>query len=122
MANEKNLLDPLDQPDNPGFAPGLPQNLCRLDSGRDGNQPARLRLLPWRFRPDPSRLNRLRRARHGSRPQLRDGCVDDGDLASLIFEFGGPESGAFGNTDLNDDGIVDDSDLAEVIFNFGAGC
>jgi hypothetical protein len=51
-----------------------------------------------------------------------NGCVDDADLAAIVFEFGGSESGAFGNTDLNDDGIVDDADLAEVIFNFGNGC
>jgi hypothetical protein len=51
-----------------------------------------------------------------------DGCVDDADLAAIVFEFGGPESGSFGNTDQNDDGIVDDADLSEVIFNFGNGC
>jgi hypothetical protein len=50
------------------------------------------------------------------------GCVDDADLAGAVFEFGGPESGQFGHTDLNCDGIVDDFDLAIIIFNFGTGC
>jgi hypothetical protein len=51
-----------------------------------------------------------------------DGCVDDLDLSSVIFDFGSAESGANGHTDLNCDGVVDDNDLALVIFNFGSGC
>jgi hypothetical protein len=49
-----------------------------------------------------------------------DGCVDDADLAAVIFNFGA--TGENLPEDFNNDGIVDDSDLAEVIFNFGSGC
>ena len=48
-----------------------------------------------------------------------DGCVDDADLLSVLFEFG---STAITPADVNSDGIVDDADLLEVLFNFGTGC
>ncbi len=47
-----------------------------------------------------------------------DGCVDDADLLSVLFAFGGEG----GNEDVNGDGIVDDADLLIVLFNFGSGC
>lgn len=48
----------------------------------------------------------------------RDGCVDDADLLTVLFNFGGTDPTA----DLNCDGIVDDADLLIVLFNFGSGC
>jgi len=48
-----------------------------------------------------------------------DGCVDDADLLTVLFEFG---STAITPADVNSDGIVDDADLLEVLFNFGTGC
>lgn len=47
-----------------------------------------------------------------------DGCVDDADLLSVLFAFGGTG----GAEDTNCDGVVDDADLLTVLFNFGAGC
>ncbi len=47
-----------------------------------------------------------------------DGCVDDADLLTVLFDFGGANSQA----DVNSDGIVDDADLLEVLFSFGQGC
>ena len=47
-----------------------------------------------------------------------DGCVDDRDLLSVLFEFGG----LGGAADVNSDGIVDDADLLNVLFDFGSGC
>ena len=47
-----------------------------------------------------------------------DGCVDDADLLSVLFAFGGSNAEA----DVNSDGVVDDADLLIVLFNFGAGC
>lgn len=44
-----------------------------------------------------------------------DGCVDDGDLLSVLFAFGTDH----GLSDLSENGIVDDADLLEVLFNFG---
>ncbi|MFN7162528.1 MAG: hypothetical protein ACK4NB_05655, partial [Fimbriimonadales bacterium] len=48
-----------------------------------------------------------------------DGCVDDADLLSVLFEFG---STAINPADVNGDGVVDDADLLIVLFNFGTGC
>ncbi|BCW96600.1 MAG: dockerin type I domain-containing protein [Fimbriimonadales bacterium] len=48
-----------------------------------------------------------------------DGCVDDADLLTVLFEFG---STAITPADVNSDGTVDDADLLEVLFNFGNGC
>ncbi|CUU04802.1 hypothetical protein GBSOP10_103646 [Armatimonadetes bacterium GBS] len=48
-----------------------------------------------------------------------DGCVDDADLLTVLFNFG--ETGR-SNADLNFDGVVDDADLLTVLFNFGNGC
>ncbi|MFN4032681.1 MAG: dockerin type I domain-containing protein [Fimbriimonadales bacterium] len=48
-----------------------------------------------------------------------DGCVDDADLLSVLFEFG---STAITPADVNGDGVVDDADLLMVLFNFGQGC
>ncbi|GBC94064.1 hypothetical protein HRbin15_02571 [bacterium HR15] len=47
-----------------------------------------------------------------------DGCVDDIDLLTVLFSYGGntPEA------DVNGDGIVNDADLLEVLSNFAAGC
>lgn len=47
-----------------------------------------------------------------------DGCVDDTDLLTVLFNFGNSD----GTGDVNNDGIVDDSDLLVVLFNFGIGC
>jgi len=47
-----------------------------------------------------------------------NGCVDDADLLSVLFAFGG--SGGPEDTDC--DGVVDDADLLNVLFNFGSGC
>lgn len=46
------------------------------------------------------------------------GCVDESDLVSVLFAFGGNSSEA----DVNNDGVVDDSDLLSVLFSFGQGC
>lgn len=48
-----------------------------------------------------------------------DGCVDDGDLLSVLFDFG--QEGAR-PSDVNGDNRVDDSDLLTVLFHFGQGC
>ncbi len=48
-----------------------------------------------------------------------DGCVDDADLLSVLFEFG---STAITPADVNNDRVVDDADLLTVLFNFGQGC
>ncbi|MCS6919306.1 MAG: hypothetical protein NZM28_06010 [Fimbriimonadales bacterium] len=48
-----------------------------------------------------------------------DGCVDDADLLSVLFEFG---STAITPADVNNDRTVDDADLLLVLFNFGSGC
>jgi hypothetical protein len=50
----------------------------------------------------------------------RDGCVDDLDLAAVIFAFG--QTGTGLPEDLNGNGTVDDADLALVVFHFGTGC
>ncbi|BCW95351.1 MAG: hypothetical protein WHS44_00580 [Fimbriimonadales bacterium] len=47
-----------------------------------------------------------------------DGCVDDADLLSVLFNFGAAEPGI--REDVNCDGIVDDADLLTVLFNFGS--
>ncbi|MFN7016618.1 MAG: PQQ-binding-like beta-propeller repeat protein [Fimbriimonadales bacterium] len=47
-----------------------------------------------------------------------DGCVDDADLLTVLFNFGTSDPQA----DLNGDGSVDEADLLEVVFNFGTGC
>jgi hypothetical protein len=48
-----------------------------------------------------------------------DGCVDDADLLSVLFNFGAT---GLNPADLNCDGTVDDADLLTVLFNFGSGC
>jgi len=48
-----------------------------------------------------------------------DGCVDDADLLTVLFNFGATGQNA---ADVNRDGTVDDADLLEVLFNFGQGC
>jgi hypothetical protein len=47
-----------------------------------------------------------------------DGCVDDADLLTVLFAFGGSDV----NADINEDGVVDDADLLIVLFEFGSGC
>jgi len=47
-----------------------------------------------------------------------DGCVDDADLLTVLFAFGGSDMDA----DVNEDGVVDDADLLTVLFAFGSGC
>jgi hypothetical protein len=49
-----------------------------------------------------------------------NGCVDDADLLSVLFNFGSFGIGIPG--DVNNDFIVDDRDLLIVLFNFGCGC
>jgi hypothetical protein len=49
-----------------------------------------------------------------------DGCVDDADLLSVLFNFGG--TGEEQPSDVNRDCVVDDADLLSVLFNFGSGC
>ncbi|MFN4033422.1 MAG: hypothetical protein ACK4ME_07340 [Fimbriimonadales bacterium] len=49
----------------------------------------------------------------------RDGCTDDADLLSVLFQFGAT---APTDADVNCDGVVDDADLLEVLFRFGTGC
>lgn len=49
-----------------------------------------------------------------------DGCVDDADLLTVLFNFG--QSGSGLPEDVNGDGTVDDADLLLVLFNFGSGC
>lgn len=46
------------------------------------------------------------------------GCVDDADLLTILFNFGGNNSAY----DLDGNGIIDDADLLTVLFNFGSGC
>lgn len=46
-----------------------------------------------------------------------DGCVNDADLLTVLFNYGD-----FGTGDVNRDGIVDDADLMIVLLNFGNGC
>ena len=48
-----------------------------------------------------------------------DGCVDDADLLTVLFNFGATGQNA---ADVNRDGTVDDADLLSVLFNFGGGC
>ncbi|MCS6918330.1 MAG: hypothetical protein NZM28_01000 [Fimbriimonadales bacterium] len=50
-----------------------------------------------------------------------NGCTDDADLISVLFQFGASGT-ALGRVDTNCDGVVDDADLLTVLFNFGAGC
>jgi hypothetical protein len=47
-----------------------------------------------------------------------DGCVDDADLLTVLFNFGSDDI----VSDVNDDSVVDDADLLTVLFNFGSGC
>ncbi|MCX7992654.1 MAG: hypothetical protein N2651_03180, partial [Fimbriimonadales bacterium] len=49
-----------------------------------------------------------------------DGCVDDADLLTVLFQFGQTSYGWSG--DLNRDQRVDDADLLIVLFNFSSGC
>lgn len=52
-----------------------------------------------------------------------NGCVDDADLTAVILDYGAPESGNNGNTDVdNSGGDVDDADITIVILKFGNGC
>jgi hypothetical protein len=48
-----------------------------------------------------------------------NGCVDDADLLSVLFNFGAT---GLNPADLNCDSTVDDADLLQVLFNFGSGC
>ncbi len=50
---------------------------------------------------------------------VRNGCVDDADLLTLLFDFG--QEGAL-PSDLDRNGRVDDSDLLLLLFHFGRGC
>lgn len=49
-----------------------------------------------------------------------NGCVDDADLLSVLFNFG--QTGSNLPEDVNGDSIVDDADLLTVLLNFGNGC
>jgi len=46
-----------------------------------------------------------------------DCTIDDADLLTVLFDFGGSGAG-----DVNNDGVVDDADLLTVLFNFGSSC
>ncbi len=48
-----------------------------------------------------------------------NGCVDDADLLTVLFNFGTSGSNP---ADVNCDALVDDADLLIVLFNFGSGC
>jgi len=48
-----------------------------------------------------------------------NGCVDDADLLTVLFNFGATGANP---ADVNCDAIVDDADLLIVLFNFGSGC
>ena len=53
-----------------------------------------------------------------SRGDVNGDCtIDDADLLTVLFDFGGSGAG-----DVNSDGIVDDADLLTVLFNFGSNC
>lgn len=51
-----------------------------------------------------------------------NGCIDDADLLSVLFAFGGQGTGYTRHEDINRDGIVDDADLLIVLNEFGGGC
>jgi hypothetical protein len=53
-----------------------------------------------------------------SRGDVNGDCtIDDADLLTVLFDFGGSGAG-----DVNNDGVVDDADLLTVLFNFGSSC
>jgi hypothetical protein len=70
---------------------------------------------PWTIEVDNIRI--YRKAVEGD--VNCDGCVDDADLLTVLFEFG---STAITPADVNSDRVVDDADLLTVLFNFGSGC
>jgi hypothetical protein len=70
---------------------------------------------PWTIEVDNIRI--YRKAVEGD--VNCDGCVDDADLLTVLFEFG---STAITPADVNGDRVVDDADLLTVLFNFGSGC
>jgi hypothetical protein len=70
---------------------------------------------PWTIEVDNIRI--YRKAVEGD--VNCDGCVDDADLLSVLFEFGSTE---ITPADVNNDRVVDDADLLTVLFNFGTGC
>jgi hypothetical protein len=70
---------------------------------------------PWTIEVDNIRI--YRKAVEGD--VNCDGCVDDADLLSVLFEFGSTD---ITPADVNGDRVVDDADLLSVLFNFGSGC
>jgi hypothetical protein len=70
---------------------------------------------PWTIEVDNIRI--YRKAVEGD--VNCDGCVDDADLLSVLFEFGSTD---ITPADVNSDRTVDDADLLSVLFNFGTGC
>ncbi len=82
-------------------ASAMPVDALTLKGYPSGRQPTALGFVP---------------ARPGDADD--NGCVDDADLLTVLFSFGGADAQA----DLNRDGVVDDADLLEVLFNFGSGC
>jgi hypothetical protein len=70
---------------------------------------------PWTIEVDNIRI--YRKAVEGD--VNCDGCVDDADLLSVLFEFGSTD---ITPADVNGDRVVDDADLLTVLFNFGSGC
>jgi hypothetical protein len=70
---------------------------------------------PWTIEVDNIRI--YRKAVEGD--VNCDGCVDDADLLSVLFEFGSTD---ITPADVNSDRVVDDADLLTVLFNFGTGC
>lgn len=49
-----------------------------------------------------------------------DGCVNDADLLTVLFQFGQAGDSLAGDVDR--DGVVNDADLLAVLFQFGSGC
>jgi len=70
---------------------------------------------PWTIEVDNIRI--YRKAVEGD--VNCDGCVDDADLLTVLFEFGSTD---ITPADVNNDRTVDDADLLTVLFNFGTGC
>jgi hypothetical protein len=85
-----------------------PADYCLLNLGINSRN-------PWTIEVDNIRI--YRKAVEGD--VNCDGCVDDADLLSVLFEFGSTD---ITPADVNGDRVVDDADLLQVLFNFGNGC
>jgi hypothetical protein len=85
-----------------------PADYCLLNLGINSGG-------PWTIEVDNIRI--YRKAVEGD--VNCDGCVDDADLLSVLFEFGSTD---ITPADVNNDRTVDDADLLQVLFSFGNGC